>query len=243
MNQLTSIIVDDELAPRENLKLVIEQYCPEIKCLRTAENAVTAKNLIELFSPDIVFLDIDMPELNGFDLLEMLPCRNFMLVFVTAYEEFAIDAIRANAIDYLIKPINVTELKNCVMKLVELKNEKISRNNFKPTTKVIIPQTNGFIVIEEDEIIRVEGEDCYTHIYLSNSKKVTVSKTLKEFENILVNDMFFRNHKSHIINLKYFKEFYYSDGGYAVLTDGTKLEISRRRQKEFIEKVKYLHSK
>jgi two-component system LytT family response regulator len=241
--RLTSIIIDDELGPRENLKLVIDEYCPELNCLATADSALAGKRLIEELNPDVVFLDVDMPVLDGFDFLETLPKRNFLLVFVTGYEEYAINAIKVNAVDYLVKPINIDELQKCAKRLLSKKGEFSSNNNFNRKEKVVIPQPNGFITLEADDIVRLEGEDCYTHIYLNDNKKITVSKTLKQFENALAEDVFFRIHKSHIINLKYFKEFTHLDGGFAVLSDGTKLEISRRRQKEFIDKVKYFLSK
>lgn len=238
MNRLKCIIIDDELGPRENLRIVMEQYCPELECLGTADSALEGKRLTEEHNPDIIFLDVNMPVLDGFDFLEMLPNHNFMLVFVTAHEEYAIDAIRANAIDYLVKPINISELQKCTRRLLSKKEELTKRNIYKPETKVMIPQHYGFMTLEAGNIVRLEGDDCYTHIHLCEGKPITVSKTLKEFEKLLQEEMFFRIHKSHIINLKYLKEFTAIDGGYAILNDGTKLEISRRRLKEFIEKVK-----
>jgi two-component system LytT family response regulator len=238
MHLLTALIVDDETGPRENLKLVIDNYCPELKCLATASSALEGKKLVTELSPDVVFLDINMPVLDGFDFLEMLPKRDFMLVFVTAYQEYAIDAIKLNALDYLLKPINTDELKSCVRRLIDYRAEKLRKNEFKPTTKILLPQTFGFTTIEADEIIWLRGEDCYTHIYLRDNKTTTVSRTLKEFEEVLPQSDFFRIHKSHIINLKYFKEFSNLDGGTAILSDGTKLDVSRRRVKEFLQKVK-----
>lgn len=218
--------------------MVIEQYCPELNCLGTANSALEGKRLAEEYKPDIVFLDINMPVLDGFDFLEMLPEKNFMLVFVTAHEEFAIEAIRVNAVDYLVKPINIDELQSCVKRLLLKKEELQSKNILQPQSKVIVPQPNGFTTIETEEIIRLEGDDCYTHVYLSDGKKIMVSRTLKEFENVLNEEMFFRIHKSHIINLSYFKEFTQLDGGFAIMKDGSKLEVSRRKQKEFLKKVK-----
>lgn len=242
MNQLTAIILDDELGPRENLKLLIDQFCPELKCFATADNALKGKRLVNELNPDVVFLDIDMPVLNGFDFLEMLPGKNFMTVFVTAHEEYAIDAIKVSAVDYLVKPINIEELQKCAKRLFN-KQLNQGRTLNKQLSKICIPQSNGFVTLETDEIIRLEGRDCYTRIYLVSNKTFTVSKTLKEFEKMLTDDKFFRIHKSHIINLKYFKEFTTEDGGYAVLNDGTTLEISRRRHREFIVKVKSFLSK
>jgi two-component system LytT family response regulator len=238
MDGFSAIIVDDEKGPRENLALLIGGYCPEINVISTASSAIEAKDLIKKFNPDVVFLDINMPVTDGFEFLESLPERNFMLVFVSAYEEFGIKAVKAKAIDYLLKPVNINELQQTVKRLVETKCEKENSNRSHNKARLVIPQANGFMVLETDNIIRLEGENCYTKIYKSNGKVITVSRTLKEFEDSLPEKEFFRIHKSHIINLKYFKEFTNIDGGYAVLTSGLKLEVSRRRHKDFVLKAK-----
>lgn len=238
MENFSAIIVDDEKGPRENLALLIGRYCPEINVLSTVSSAVEAKEYITKYDPEVVFLDINMPVIDGFEFLESLHERNFMLVFVSAYDEYGIKAIKAKAIDYLLKPVNINELQQTVKRLVETKREKCRINGSNTKSKIVIPQTNGFTVIDADNIIRLEGDNCYSKIYTSDGKVITVSRTLKEFEETIPEKDFFRIHKSHIINLKYFKEFISIDGGYAVLTSGIKLEVSRRKQKDFIRKAK-----
>jgi two-component system LytT family response regulator len=242
MNQITVIIIDDEKQERENLKSLIDNYCPDIKVIALAESAIDAKKAVRDMLPDAVFLDIDMPVLDGFDFLDSIPDRNFMVVFVTAYEEYGIRAVKANAVDYLLRPINIKELQQCANKLVNEK-KRYSQNKTQASGKIFIPKGMGFEFLESDGIVRLEANGCYTIIYPHESKKITVSRTLKLFESALPKDSFIRVHKSHIINLKYMKEYSKLDGGYIVMTDGSKVEVSRRKTTEFLIKVKKYFSK
>jgi len=241
LNKLRAIIVDDELHGRENLKNLLENYCPEIKVIGTAESAVQAKVLVLENEPDVVFLDINMPVLNGFDFLESLEQQNFMLVFVTAYEQYGIKALKVHPVDYLLKPINIKELQQTVKQLI-LKSRKNSASRSRKTNKLMVPISHGFTVLDCDHIIRLMADDCYTKIFTSEGKQITVSKTLKEFESIIPQESFFRIHKSHLINLQYVKEFSKLDGGFVTMKDGSKLELSRRKMHEFILKVKQFSS-
>ncbi len=241
MNKLRAIIVDDELHGRENLKNLLENYCPEIKVIATAESAVQAKILVLENEPDVVFLDINMPVLNGFDFLESLDRQNFMLVFVTAYEQYGIKALKAHPIDYLLKPINIKELQQTVKILVS-KSKEISGKHPVKTNKIMVPIAHGFTILDCDHIIRLMADDCYTKIYTSEGKSLTVSKTLKEFESIVPTDNFYRIHKSHLVNLHYVKEFSKLDGGFVTMKDGSKLELSRRKIHEFVQKIKQFSS-
>ena len=239
-NLINAVLVDDEFPARENLNKLIEEYCPSIRVAGKASNAKDAKTLIEYLQPEVVFLDIQMPGINGFDLLESLEEKTFCLVFVTAHNEYGIQAVKANAIDYLLKPISIQELKQTVTKIEEFlksrqKNEiKIINNK---TAKIVITHHQGFSIYNCNDITRLEASDNYTKIYFKGIKPVMSSKTLKDFEEILDKDKFFRIHKSHIINFDYIKEYTNLDGGMVILYNDTKLSVSRRKMQEFLSKI------
>lgn len=236
--KLTAIIVDDELHGRENLKKIIETYVPEISIKGLADSVVNAVELVNNYKPEVVFLDINMPVLNGFDFLDEFDERNFMVVFVTAHEEFGIQAVKAGAADYILKPVNIKELKQTVKKLLTM------RKNFKKSSaqvnndKIVIPTSHGFDVVLAEDIIRLEAEGCYTKIIFKNGKNKIVSRTLKEFEDNVPKEKFFRIHKSHLINLNYIKAYSSVSGYYVTMIDGSKIEISRRKAPEFTRKIK-----
>ena len=234
--KLTAIIVDDEFHGRENLKKIIETYCVEIEILGLADSVVNAKELVNIHKPNVVFLDISMPVLDGFDLLDEYENRDFLVVFVTAHEEFGIKAVKAGAADYLLKPVNIKEIKQTVKKLLSIRNKQIKIEAV--NEKLIIPASHGFNVLVLDDIIRLEAEGCYTKVITNNGKDKIVSRTLKDFEDSVPGEKFFRIHKSHIVNLKYIREYSNIDGGFVIMTDGSRVEISRRRTSEFIVKIK-----
>lgn len=235
---LTAIIVDDELYGRENLKKIIETYCREIEILGCADSVVNAKQLVSVHTPDVVFLDINMPVLDGFDFLDEYDDRNFMVVFVSAHEEFGINAVKAGAADYILKPVNIKELKQTVKKLVMIKNKEINVETVHETDKLVLPASHGFNVLVIDDIIRLEAEGCYTRVVMKDGKNTIISRTLKDFESSLPKERFFRIHKSHLINLKYIKEYSKTGGNFVTMTDGSRIEISRRKAPEFIQKIK-----
>jgi len=238
LNKLTAIIVDDELHGRENLKKIIETYSPEIEILGLADSVVKAKELVSILKPDAVFLDINMPVLSGFDFLEEYDDRNFMVVFVSAHEEFGINAVKAGAADYILKPINIKELKQTVKKLLSIHNKAIKVETTHDIDKLVIPASHGFIVLVIDDIIRLEADGCYTTVVIKGGKNTIVSRTLKDFEDTLPKEKFFRIHKSHLINLKYIKDYSNLSGNLVTMTDGSRVEISRRKAPDFIQKIK-----
>ncbi|MBU3926241.1 MAG: LytTR family DNA-binding domain-containing protein [Bacteroidetes bacterium] len=237
-NKITAIIVDDELHGRENLKQIIETYCPELEILGLADSVVAAKALVSTVHPEVVFLDINMPILDGFDFLKEYDERSFMVVFVSAHEEFGIHAVKAGAVDYLMKPISIKELKQTVKKLCLLQQSRQKEGPMTDMDKLVIPDTHGFNVLNIEDILRLEADGCYTTITTKEGKTTIVSRTLKDFENTLSKYPFFRTHKSHLINLKYIKDFSNLSGNFVTLTDGSKVEISRRKTPDFIQKVK-----
>ena len=237
-NKLKAIIVDDELFGRENLKKIIENYCSEIEILGCADSVVSAKILVNDHKPDVVFLDINMPVLDGFDFLDEYDELDFMVVFVSAHEEFGINAIKAGATDYILKPINIKELKQTVKKLLIIKKKKINAESFRETDTLVLPASHGFNILAIDDIIRLEAEGSYTKVIYKDGKKKIISRTLKDFEEAIPKDKFFRVHKSHLINLKYIKEYSKISGNYVTMTDGSRIEISRRKAPEFIRKIK-----
>lgn len=238
INKLTAIIVDDELHGRENLKAIIENYCSEIEILGLADSVMAARNLVNIHNPNIVFLDISMPVLNGFDFLDEFDSRNFFVVFVSAHEEFGIKAIKAGATDYILKPINIKELKQTVKKILSLQvraNQVVTQID---NEKLVLPASHGFNVISIDDIIRLEADGCYTKVIVKEKKNSIISRTLKDFEENLPKEKFFRVHKSHIVSLKYIKDYSNISGNYVTMIDGSKIEISRRKAPEFIQKIK-----
>jgi two-component system, LytTR family, response regulator len=238
MQELTAIIVDDELHGRENLKKIFELYFSEIKVLGLADSVIKARQLVSKVNPDVVFLDINMPVFDGFDFLEEFDSPNFITVFVTAHEEFGIKALKAGAIDYILKPINIKELKHTVKKLLAKANKELITEPINDSEKLVLPSSNGLNVIVIADIIRLEADSCYTKVISRVEKSLIISRTLKEFEDTLPKDVFFRVHKSHLINLKHIKDYSKISGNYVTMSDGSKVEISRRKTPEFILKIK-----
>jgi two-component system LytT family response regulator len=237
-DRLTAVIVDDEFHGRENLKKIIETYCPEIEIAGCAESVVKATELVAIHQPDVVFLDINMPVLDGFDFLDEYVERNFLVVFVSAHEEYGINAVKAGAVDYLLKPINIKELKQTVKKLLEIRIKEVKVETVNERNRLVLPSSHGFNVMEFDDIIRLEADGCYTKVFTKDGKNRIISRTLKEFEDTLPKGKFFRIHKSHLINLKYIKDYSNISGNFVTMIDGSKVEISRRKAPDFIQKIK-----
>jgi two-component system, LytTR family, response regulator len=238
MNSLTSIIIDDELHGRENLKTIIETYCNEIEVLDTAESASVAKELVLKHKPDVVFLDINMPVTDGFDFLEYFEQRNFMVVIVSAHSDYGVRAVKTQVEDFLLKPVHIKELQQTIEKLIELKKERSVSATQDDAIKITLPLSNGFEVVEVDDIIRFEADGCYTKVFLKEDRSLFISKTLKEFEESVPRSNFYRIHKSHLINLNHIKEYSRIDGGFVTLSSGSVIEVSRRKLPDFIQTVK-----
>ena len=237
---LTVLIVDDELHGRENLKKILETYCPEVEILGLAGSVVKARELADSLKPEVVFLDINMPVLDGFDFLAEYEKRDFIVVFVSAHEEFGINAVKAGAADYLLKPINIRELKQTIKKLLSMRAKHVQGEISRDNEKLLIPSSHGFNVVLVDDLLRLEADGSYTTLVMKDGKTVVVSRTLKDFEDTLPADKFFRTHKSHLVNLQYIKDYSNLSGNLVTMTDGSKVGISRRKAPEFIQRIKTL---
>ncbi len=244
---ITAIIIDDEAKGRLALREKLLTYCPQINIVAEAANGQDALVLIEKYKPHLIFLDIEMPKMNGFEMLNALPEKNFHVIFTTAYDHYAIKAIKYAAFDYLLKPIDIEELKTAVEKIDTKQNnqtkkqvELLQQNMQHPKrqlNKLAIPTLEGLLFVDINDIIHLEANSNYTYIYLVNKTKITASKTLKEFEELLPDDIFFRTHHSHLINLNYIKRYIKGDGGQIELQNGTYVDVSRRKKEEFLKAI------
>lgn len=221
---LKTILVDDEILNLKNLEVILNNNFQEIEINGLFQNVVDAKNFINNNPIDLLFLDISMPIENGFDLLNYFPKRDFQVVFVTAHEEYAINAIRVGAIDYILKPILISELRVAVesVKKQFSTNEEVEISN-----KITLSYEGGKSIIDLSDILYIKGDDNISTIYLTKKRKITISKTLKYFEDLL-NSNFIRIHKSYILNSKFASRIISKEVHFIELEDGTQLPISRR---------------
>lgn len=237
---LRAIIVEDEETSREILKNYLAKYCPKVTLLGEAANVEDALVLIRNNELDLVFLDVEMPYGNAFDLLERVGDRQFETVFVTAYNHYAIDALNAHASYYLLKPISIDTLIEAVDYVSEIKEKENNLQNtvLQPkfnqvTGKITIPLQNGFEVLETSEILYCQADDNYTNIFVNDKKKL-VSKTLKYFEGALSKSGFARVHKSYLVNVNAIVEYKKGKGGSVVLSNGKEIMVSPSRKKELL---------
>ncbi len=246
---LNAIIVDDEEFARSSLYFLLQEHCSKVQIAGIAKSVAEARNLLLTNIVNLIFLDIAMPGENGFELIPEIKQSNANVIFTTAYNQYALRAIKANALDYLLKPIAIDELKIAVEKATQhqklntqyqQKNENIQNlahelNDTSAIKKITLPNGKGYSIIDVDNIIHLEADSNYSVFYLANSEKIAVSKTLKEYEEILPENKFVRIHKSSIVNLSYLKEY---NGIHVVLKNGKTIAVSRRRATEFLEKIK-----
>ncbi len=246
---ISAVIIDDEAKGRLALREKLLSYCPQIKVIAEAANGQEALMLIQHHKPQLIFLDIEMPKMNGFEMLNELPEKNFHIIFTTAYDQYAIKAIKYAAFDYLLKPIDIVELQTAVSKITAAENnqtkkqvELLQQNMQHPKkqlNKLAVPTLQGLLFFDINDIIHLEANSNYTYIYLINKTKITASKTLKEFEELLPEDIFFRTHNSHLINLNYIKRYIKGDGGQIELQNGAYIDVSRRKKEEFLKVIGY----
>jgi Response regulator of the LytR/AlgR family len=238
---LTAIIIDDEQKGRIALREKLHTYCPQVQLTGEAADAAGGLALIREQNPDIVFLDIEMPHMNGFDMLQQLPNKNFHLIFTTAYDQYAIKAIKYAAFDYLLKPVDIEELRAAVERVRQEPTDKMlevlqqNLHGRQPLTKIAIPTLDGLLFFNIADIIHLEAQSNYTVIYFTNHPKLLASRTLKDFEELLPPDIFFRTHNSHMINLNYIKRYIKGDGGQIEMQNGNFVTVSRRKKDEFLK--------
>lgn len=238
--KLKAILIEDEANSREILRNYLAKYCTEVDLLGEATSIDEGLKLIRENEPDLIFLDVEMPFGNAFDLLEQVPDRSFETVFVTAYNQYALDALNQHAAYYLMKPITIDELIKAVEYVREIKQkenaleDKVLRPKLKSVEgKITLPQQDGFQVLNVADILYCQADDNYTHIYLEN-KKILVSKTLKYFEEALSDFAFARIHKSYLVNVNEVVKYRKGKGGSVVVSNGKELLVSASRKKEFL---------
>lgn len=234
---LKAILVDDEPNCLKMLEWELQNSCPDVNIVELCNSGKEGLKAIQKYQPDVVFLDVDMPYMNGFELLELVPDIKFDVIFTTAYDEYAVKAFKTNAIDYLLKPIDEEELRTAVNK-VKTKSEQISQRARKegddPRTQVIrkiaLPTFEGLVFVEVDRIIYCQSDNNYSKIILKGEKNLFISKTLKETEAVLGNYHFFRVHNSFLVNLNEIKNYVKSDGGYLIMSNEDKVKVSRAKK-------------
>ncbi len=248
---LNAIIVDDEEFARSSLYFLLQENCENVQVVGIAKSVSEARGLLHQHPVDLIFLDIAMPGENGFELISSAQESHANVIFTTAYDQYALKAIKANALDYLLKPIDIDELKDAVEKAVKyLKINKSDTHeearyrslNHDLTTKSIhkitLPSAQGYRLIDIDDILHIEADSNYSVFHLLNLEKIAVSKVLKDYEEILPEQKFIRIHKSSIVNLKYIKEYQTKNGVQVILHNGEVINVSRRRASDFFEKLK-----
>ena len=243
------VIVDDESKAREILVEMLKLYCSDVEVIGQAHNVHSGYELINNLNPDLVLLDIKMPDGSGFDLLNKFNKINFKVIFITAHEEYAIKAFRFSALDYILKPIDPNDLISAVEKVsgVENLNDinqqfKTLKDNFYTESnaqekKIVLKTTENIYIISIKDVIRCQSEKNYTYFYFKNRERVIVSKTLKEFDEILTDYGFLRIHRSHLVNLSYIDRFDKSEGGYLIMTDGSKVDVSHRKKDALLQYI------
>lgn len=235
---MKALLVDDEYSNNENLAGLLHKYCPHINVISSAVDIDIAIDLINLHQPDILFLDIQMGDRSGFDLLRLLPNKNFEVIFVTAFDKYGIEAIKFAALDYLLKPVSIQELVLAVNKAKEKliakeKNQQLNfllnhvQNGEMSPTKIALPQLHEIRYVSVNEIIRCEADNSYTFFYLANHDRILVSRSIKEYTDLLKPLGFLRTHQSHLVNRIFVKSWIKEDGGILLLSNGDKIPVSR----------------
>lgn len=246
-NLIKCVIVDDELRARNGLKKLLETYCEGVAVVGLAESVAMAKTVIAETAPDLVFLDIDMPGGDGFDLLENTDNITFEVIFATAYDQFALKAIKFSALDYLLKPIDLEELIMAVEKARqrrgtkpnEAKYQSLKTNIAKKTLeRIALPAADGLVFVSIKEVVRLQSDGSYTVFHIGAGKSILVAKALGEYEDILAENGFFRTHHSHIININRVQKYVRGRGGYVVMDDGSSVDVSARKKDEFLALLK-----
>ena len=244
---IKAIIIDDEPYCCDILFAMLQTYCPEIEVVSICNNGMDALTAIRQHTPNLIFLDVEMPKMNGFEMLEQIPAINFHLIFTTSYDQYALKAIRFSAIDYLLKPIDREELIKAVQKVkdriqvpipqqLEILMQKL-RQPANPVNKIALPAMEGLQMIPVDTIISCESDDNYSKIQLKNGEKMLVTRSLKEMEEILEQYSFIRVHRSYLVNLNEVEKYIKGEGGYLIMSDGSMVDVSRNKKEQLLKKL------
>ena len=243
---MKAVIIDDELNSVDVLKRLIEKYCPEVTVIGEAENAEEGRQIIKMLSPDIIFLDIEMPLESGFDMLDKFYEDDLNVIFITAYDHYALKAIKYAALDYLLKPVDIDELILAVNKVAEKIKRKSSSGGIEllkqylqkeiANNKIALPTAEGLRFVNIQEIIRCEACGNYTKIFLIANQHYLITRTLKEYEEILAPNNFLRIHHAHLININHVEQYVKGKGGYVIMKDGSIVDISIRKKQEFLSR-------
>jgi two-component system LytT family response regulator len=245
---IKAVIIDDEPKSVKILSTMLQAYCPGITVAGTTHNALEAEALIQQVQPQLVFLDIEMPHANGFDILDTFRPLPFEVIFVTAFNEYTLKAFRYNVLDYLLKPVSIEELQEAVHKAVrniQLKNFNAQLDQFlqdyrKPVQslqRIALTDKHGAIFISVPDIVRCEASGGYTSFVIKNRKKIVSSRNIKEYEELLPTDTFFRVHNSHLVNLNCIRIYHRGRGGYLEMEDGAVIEVAVRRKEDLLLRI------
>lgn len=242
---IKAVIIDDEAKARRILDALLKEYCPDVQITALAEDVPAGVKAIHEHKPDMVFLDVEMPGYTGFQLLDFFKEPDFEIVFTTAHSDYALQAFRVSAIDFLLKPIQISELIAAVEKVKQkLGHSKerlaVLKENFRDNTikKLALPVAEGLIFADVNDLSHLEADGAYTHFHFSDGRKIIVSKKIKEFEDALgIENNFFRTHRSFIINLKKMKQYVKQEGGYVLLENDIQIPLARERKEEFLSVI------
>lgn len=248
--KIKALIVEDEARSIASLKKLLNDHCPQVKVLGEATSVSQAVDKINLLKPQLIFLDIALPDGDGFEVLERLPNKSFQVIFITAYDKYAVRAFEFSALHYLLKPVSSVDLRNAVNRFDDINDHTdldkklavLNGNLNEKSKKLVLPTADGLRIIKLNELIRCEASRNYTTCYLNNKREQIVSKSLGIFEEILSDYHFVRVHNTHLINLKYVSKYIKGKGGIIVMKDNMEIHVSKTRKSEFLEKLKsYAH--
>jgi two-component system LytT family response regulator len=244
--QFNAIIIDDESDARDTLSVLLEDYCPSVTILSVAKDLPSGVKAIHKYKPDVIFLDIEMPEYSGLEILDFFDPEHihFQIIFTTAYSEYAVQAFELSAIDYILKPIQIDQLKKAVAKLEDTSSSNTSGtrlntlksiiSNPTDSKRFVLPVSDGLIFVQTEDIIYLKADRSYTEFHMKDGKCITVSKNLKEYDSISMDQNFFRIHRSYIINMLEITHYLKSEGGFVVLSNGEKIPVSPDKKSLFL---------
>jgi two-component system, LytTR family, response regulator len=246
---LTTILIDDEKGCLDTLEIELGAYCPDVKVLAKCQSAEKALEILESINPDMIFLDISMPQMNGFDFLLKIPKINFEVIFCTAYDAYALTAFDFCAIDYLLKPVSKDKLIRAVDKVRAKQDKQVDlqslelllanmRGGMHTLPNIAVPTAEGLEFVAVNEILYAEADGNYSRIFLANKEKILISKTLKDLEGLLSNHPFVRIHQSNLVNLTHIKKYVKGEGGYVIMNNGVSLQVSRANRMKLMELVR-----